>query len=363
MLRVGTRNPSSRLADAARNARDGDVVEIDAGDYVDDVATWPQNDLTIRAIGGMARMISTGKSAEGKAIWVIKGNNIVVENIAFSGAHVPERNGAGIRHEGGKLTLRGCLFEQNEMGLLTWNNPSAELLVERSEFRDNAVAQPYAQRDPGHQIYVGHIRRFTLRGCYVHRGAVGHLVKSRARENHIYCNRLTDETEGHASYELEFPDGGIAYVLGNIIQQSARSENEAIVSFGAEGYQWPQNELYLVSNTLVDDLPAGGRFLRVAPGADRVRAFNNLLLGQDRLHDAGSGHGAGNFNVRASDFVAAKSFDYRLTMRAAPVGQAVNPGEANGTPLWPDHEYMHPMQLRPIRSGRLSPGALQSIAG
>jgi hypothetical protein len=359
---VGSQHTLTSVADAARSAQDGTMVEIDAGDYLGDVTTWPQNDLTIRAVGGQARMIAAGKSAEGKAIWVIKGNNVVVENIAFSGAHVPGRNGAGIRHEGGKLTVRGCLFERNEMGLLTWNDPSAELLVERSEFRDNAVAQPYAQRDPGHQIYVGRIRRFTLRGCYIHRGAVGHLVKSRARENRIYYNRLTDETEGRASYELEFPDGGIAYVLGNIIQQSPHSENEVVVSFGAEGYRWPQNELYLASNTLIDNLPAGGRFLRVTPGADRVAAFNNLLLGQDSLDDAGLGRRAGNFLVRATDFVAAKTFDYRLTARATPLGRAINPGEANGTRLRPEYEYVHPMQLRPIRSARLSPGALQSVA-
>lgn len=351
----------TRVADAARNARDGDVVEIDAGDYVDDVASWPQNDLTIRAVGGQARMISRGKSAEGKAIFVIKGNNVVVENIAFSGARVPGKNGAGIRHEGGKLTVRGCLFERNEIGLMTWNSPSAELLIERSEFRDNAIAQPQ-QVNPGHQIYVGRIRRFTLRSSYVHRGAVGHLVKSRARESRIYYNRLTDEREGRASYELEFPDGGIAYVIGNIIQQSAQSENEAIVSFGAEGYQWPDNELYLVSNTLVDNLPAGGQFLRVAPGADRVKAVNNLLLGRDRLEDAGSGTRAGNSNAQMTDVAAADSFDYRLRKTAAPVGSAVDPGEANGLRLLPEYEYVHPMQLWPIRVGRLSPGAVQRIA-
>jgi len=352
----------TRVADAARDARDGDIVEIDAGGYSDDVASWPQNDLTIRGVGGQARMSSAGTSAEGKAIWVIKGNNVVVENIAFAGAHVPGRNGAGIRHEGGKLTVRGCLFERNEMGLLTWNSPSAELLVEASEFRDNAVAQAYAQEDPGHQIYVGRIRRFTLRSSYVHRGAFGHLVKSRARENRIYYNRLTDEKEGRASYELEFPDGGIAYVLGNIIQQSAHSENEILISYGAEGYKWPQNELYLASNTLVDGLPSGGRFLRVALGADRVKAFNNLLLGRDRLEEPGSGSRAGNFHVRATDFVAADSFDYRLRKASAPVGLAVDPGTANGTSLRPEYEYLHPMRLRPIRKGRLSPGAQQTIS-
>ncbi len=361
VLRVGPQHALTTAADAARTARDGDVVEIDAGDYFDDVASWTQNDLTIRAIGGQARMIASGKSAEGKAIWVIKGNNVVVEGIAFSGARVASRNGAGIRHEGGKLTVRGCLFERNEIGLLTWNSPSAELEIVGSEFRDNAVVPPQ-QVDPGHQIYVGRIRRFTLRNSYVHRGDVGHLVKSRARESRIYYNRLTDEKEGRASYELEFPDGGVAYVLGNIIQQSAQSENEAIVSFGAEGYRWPENTLYLVSNTLVDDLPAGGQFLRVAPGASGVKAFNNLLVGRDWVGDAGWGDRAGNFNVRASDVVAADAFDYRLTRRAAPVGLAVDPGVANGTRLRPDYEYVHPMRTRPIPKGRFHPGALQSVA-
>src|SRR4029434_6633869 len=93
--------------------------------------------------------------------------------IEFSGARVPHRNGAGIRHEGGKLTARNCLFERNQMGLLTWNQHTAELVVESSEFRDNAVSRNHKPGDPiGHQLYVGSIARFTLRDSYVPRGAV-----------------------------------------------------------------------------------------------------------------------------------------------------------------------------------------------
>lgn len=36
---------------------------------------------------------------------------------------------------------------------------------------------------------------------------------------HIYYNRLTDEAGGQASYELEFPNGGMVYVVGNIVEQ------------------------------------------------------------------------------------------------------------------------------------------------
>ncbi len=361
LIRVGPQRDLTTVAESARQARDGDTVEIDAGEYQADVATWAQNDVTIRAVGGMARMVANGKSAEGKAIWVIKGNNVSVENIAFHGARVPSRNGAGIRHEGGKLIVRGCLFEHNEMGILTWNSPSAELEVESSEFRDNAVAL-YQPGDPGHQIYVGSIRRFTLRASYVHRGGFGHLVKSRARENYIHYNRITDESSGRASYELEFPNGGIAYVVGNIIQQSAFTENEALISFGAEGYRWPENELYLVNNTLADDLPRGGVFLRVAPGAGGVKVLNNLFLSQDRIAIGEPGSRNGNFAIRAGDVKSAGDFDFRLRRNALPLGLAVDPGEANGMRLRPAYEYRHPLEIRPVAKGRYSPGAQQSVA-
>ena len=148
VIRVGPRHSVTTVAEAARIAQDGDVVEIEAGVFTDDVASWPQDDLTIRAIGGRARMVSRGASAEGKAIWVIKGNRVVIENIEFAGMRVADRNGAGIRFEGGKLTVRNCLFERNQMGLLTWNSEQAELTVENSEFRDNAVASTHRPGEP-----------------------------------------------------------------------------------------------------------------------------------------------------------------------------------------------------------------------
>ena len=57
-----------------------------------------------------------GKSAESKAIWVIKGNNCRVENIEFSNCRVPDNNGAGIRMEGTNLTVSHCYFTTIRMG-------------------------------------------------------------------------------------------------------------------------------------------------------------------------------------------------------------------------------------------------------
>jgi Right handed beta helix region len=362
IIQVGRNRAVTRIAQAALMAKSGDVIEVDAGEYAGGVATWPQSNLTLRAVGGRARITQKEKAAEGKAIWVIKGDNVLIENFEFSGARVPGRNGAGIRHEGGKLSVRNCLFEGNEMGLLTWNNQGAELIVEQSEFRNNAAAVPYERGGPiGHQIYVGAVAKFILRDSYVHDGSFGHLVKSRARENRVFNNRITDEISGRASYELEFPNGGIAYVIGNIIGQSALTENADIVSFGAEGYRWPRNELYLVNNTLVDDLPYGGTFLRVYAGADEVRLINNIFVGKGRLDTEASWKVAGNGRAKSSDVPLVSEADYRLDRNSPFVGTAADPGTANGVSLVMDREYIRPLQSRALFGSMSSPGAVQTV--
>lgn len=361
-IRVGPQHEITRVAEAARRAKDGDVVEIEAGIYLNDVASWRQNNLTIRAVGGRARIEVSGRSAEGKAIWVIKGNNVTVENMEFAGARVPDRNGAGIRHEGGNLTVRNSLFEHNEMGLLTANIAKAVLEVEGSEFCGNRGDEAHKLTDPGHQIYVGTIRRFVLRDSYVHQGAFGHLVKSRARENHITYNRMTDEYGGRASYELEFPNGGIAYVIGNIIQQAPASDDPAVVRMGAEGYRWPRNELYLVHNTLVDDRPRGGRFLQVREGAHRIVALNNLLVGESKLDAARQGDYIANHHVNWSHIAAPLTYDYRLKPGSNLIGKVTEIGVANGVTLRPQRQYVHPRKSEPLRAPALLPGALQEFA-
>jgi hypothetical protein len=359
VIRVGPQREFTSIAAAARFARSGTVVEIDAGDYVQDVAVWPQNDLTIRGVGGRVALVAAGASAEQKAIWVVKGDNVLIENIAFFGATVANRNGAGIRHEGGKLVVRNCLFEGNEMGLLTWNNPEAELEIHASEFRANASGN--AVGTLGHQIYVGSIRRFTLRSSYVHQGAYGHLVKSRALETHVFYNRLTDEQGGRSSYELEFPNGGVAYVVGNIIQQSAHTENPRMVYFGAEGYKAPRNEIYVVNNTFINELPDGSIPLVVREGAS-VYAVNNLLLGTSDIDQSVPGIYVANHTAASADVVLLSAYDYRLRSTSALVGTAVAPQDVGDIKLRLDREYVHPLRTRAVTDQPFSPGAIQSLS-
>src|SRR4051812_885037 len=53
-LRVGPGRALTTPSAAAAVARNGDTVLIDAGTYAGDVATWTQDDLTLRAVGGRA---------------------------------------------------------------------------------------------------------------------------------------------------------------------------------------------------------------------------------------------------------------------------------------------------------------------
>ena len=100
VLKVGPNQQYSRPSEAARAARDGALVEIHGGQYEGDVAVWRQNDLTLRGVGERPHLRAGGRAAEGKAIWVIKGDRVTVENVELSGARVPSRNGAAIRAEG-----------------------------------------------------------------------------------------------------------------------------------------------------------------------------------------------------------------------------------------------------------------------
>ena len=276
-LQVGPQRKIKTIADSAQIAKAGAIIEVDAGDYTADVAVWQHDDITIRSVGGRVCLLAQGAAAEAKAIWVVRAQRMSVKGFDFEGAAVPDRNGAGIRLETGSLSVKDCRFRYNEMGLLTNNDPDTVLEIERCEFA-------YNQRPDGHNhnLYAGKIARLTVISSHFHHGHTGHLMKSRAAMSHIINSRLVDGDDGTASYELEFPNGGIAYVVGNVIGQGTRTQNAHLISFGAEGYKWPRNELYLANNRLINPL-SHGVFLKVAPGADAVQTFDNVLVGRGKL--------------------------------------------------------------------------------
>ncbi|MDM4764886.1 hypothetical protein [Pelomonas sp. SE-A7] len=354
-LQVGPGRELTTLAQAAEVASEGELIEVDAGEYFGDTAVWTQKNLRLVAVGGRVRLNAGGQAAEGKALWVVRAEGLQVRGFDFIGTRVPDRNGAGIRLERGSLLVEDCLFIANENGIMTSNDPTLELEVRDSEFAYNGAGDGLS-----HHLYAGAIARLTVRGSYFHHANVGHLLKSRAQLNDIRYNRLTDEVGGRASYELNLPNGGLAYVIGNLIQQSASTENPTLVSYGEEGYRWPRNELYLINNTLVDQRRSGGSLLRVAPGNTQVTAANNLLAGLQPLDAAASGNFRNNTVIVSAELVSPGSGDYRLRRHSRLRGTAVQVPPQDGVVLMPEGEYSHPHHWIPLKGPARQPGALQA---
>ena len=354
VLQVGPGRAVKTLGVAAWAATPGTRIEVDAGEYRGDVAVWSRDDVELQAVGGRVRLMADGAAMEGKGIWVVRAQRMTADGFDFEGAAVPAHNGAGIRLETGSLRVRNCTFIRNETGVLTSNRGDVELDVEDCEFSHNT--QPDGQ---SHLLYVGAIKRLAVTGSYFHHGLVGHLLKSRAARNLIAYNRLTDEAEGSASYELEFANGGIAHVIGNLIQQSALSQNPHLVSFGAEGYSWLANEIYLAHNTLVDDMAQGGIFLRARAGAGAVRVVNNLLAGAGQWNVGANADMNNNLTLVRSALPTSGADAYHATRDALERLRAIDGGSARDVALTPNRQYAHPHRTLPLRTPPRWVGALQ----
>lgn len=352
VITVGPGETVERIADAARLARDGDTVLIKPGTYRGDVAVWLQQDLEIRGVGPRPVLIADGQLAEGKGIWVLRNGRFRIRNIEFRGARSPVGNAAGIRFERGTLDLADCVFDDNQNGILTGNEADSALRIRSSVFGQ----APRGGALLPHLLYVGRIDRFVLEGSRFQQGHRGHLVKSRARVNEVRHNWLADGPGGTASYELEFPEGGDVEVVGNLIAQSATTENPAIVSYGAEHGRWPVNRLRLSHNTLINDGDRPGQFLRLwferLPADTRVATRNNLLVGPGSFVEAMPGDHRGNTRLPAGALDAERAWP---GPQLAPVPSADDIG------LAPTAEFRPPAGSRPLAPpAEWRPGAFQS---
>jgi hypothetical protein len=348
----------STFAEAVRLARDGDTIEVLPGAYRGDTAVITQKRLTIRGIGARPVFVADGSIAEGKAIWVVRDGEVTVDNIEFRDARAADLNGAGIRFEKGRLAVRRCAFVNNENGILTANFSDAELSIEDSEFTD---VPPIEGKN--HLLYVGRIAKLTVRGSRFHRGALGHLIKSRARESTIAYNLIVDGPSGNASYEVDLPDGGVATLIGNIIAKGRSRDNPVVVAYGAEGSTWERNVLVLSHNTLINDGWKPAWFLRVWSGRlpvdAEVRAINNLSLGLGVFALAAPGRFDGNWHGVRAMLVAPDRYDFALHADAMLRGRAVDPAVA-GVAFVPQFEFRMPIGTVPLAPpAQWTPGALQ----
>jgi len=342
VLQVGPGRPFTTPAAAARAAKDGDTVEIDAGNYPAGSALWPQNRLTIRGIGpDRARILASARGIQDRDVWLLTGDQVRIENVEISGARAgSSRNGAAIRHMGRNLVLRNVFLHDNENGLLTGNRaPESEVLIEHSEFANNGFGDGLS-----HNIYVGRAGSLTVRFSWSHGARSGHLIKSRARTNLILANRLTDGEEGRASYLIDLSEGGVAVIAGNVLQKGFAGENPAFIIFAAEGVPYPENALVVVNNTFWNArYEATG--VRNRSTAEAVVA-NNIFAGAPVLALDGPGALTTNLRRPETGLKDPRGLDFALLPDSAAIDAGTALADVDPRLPVPLPEYVHPLAGR-----------------
>lgn len=269
ILNVGANLQYTTIASAIAASQDGDVVNVQAGTYTNDFATV-YHKITLQGIGGMVKMVATVQPPNGKAI-LTTDTDVTIDHFEFSGAKVADRNGAGIRYEGGNLTITNSYFHDNENGLLGAPDPNGSITIRTSEFGHNGIGDGQT-----HNLYAGAVGQLTVTDSYFHDSIIGHEIKSRAINSTITGNRIQDNL-GNGSYEIDLPNGGNAVITNNVIQQSAASDNPIVIAFGEEGNLWAGSVLKISGNTIVNDMPQNAIAVYNPAGAPATMTENQVF--------------------------------------------------------------------------------------
>ncbi len=337
-LSVGPGKTYTTPCRAFAAAKNGDIIEIDAsGAYNGDVCGIYPSNLTIRGVNGRPKINANGANAMGKGIWVVSGVGTVIENVEMFGAKVRDQNGAAIRLDGRDLTLRNSYLHDNENGILTNNDGVSNIVIENTEFANNGYGDGYS-----HNLYIGHVNSLVFRNSYSHDAKVGHNLKSRANTNTIVYSRFSSSVH-KPSYEIDLPNAGTSYIIGNVIQQPAGHNNPSLLAYGEEGASNTGKDLYVINNTFINDDSSRGTFIFTGSGVGvPVLMQNNLFVGTGTVNTQSNATDRTNHRTLSPSFVDRAGFD----LRPAAGSPVINAGSAagssaSGLSLLATSEYKH----------------------
>ncbi|MEO9601525.1 right-handed parallel beta-helix repeat-containing protein [Parasphingorhabdus sp.] len=221
--------------------------------------------------------ILDGGICEGKASLVLRGKAATIDGIIFQNQRVVDGNGAGIRIERGDLYVYNAMFRNAEQGILSANDPSAEIVIDRSTF------QRLGRCDRGlscaHSIYIGYFGSLKVTNSRFEKGSGGHYVKSRAPRATINNNSF-DDTQGRTTnYMIDLPAGATGVISGNVFVQGENKENwSAFIAVAAEDRDHSSTGLNIHSNSasLAEGIKRYTWFVADWSG-DQLRIANNSL--------------------------------------------------------------------------------------
>ena len=194
----------------------------------------PRNPVQIT--GQDTKLISGG--IEGKGI-IVTGVDTTLVSLDISGATVNDGNGAGVRHEGGALSLRHVALHDCQNGILgPARDIPASVAMDACEVHDNGTGTGQT-----HGVYIGRISRFDCINSRFRDTNIGHHVKSRAAATSIRNCEIGMNFDGNESYNVDIPDGGDAVISNCVMRQGPRTDNSIMVNYGSEPHVYSGGSL------------------------------------------------------------------------------------------------------------------------
>lgn len=266
----------SRLADAVKAVGGNNATIVIAPGSYGDCAVQTAGRITYKA-AVPGRTIFDGGICEEKATLVLRGKAATIDGIIFQNQRVPDGNGAGIRIERGDLYVYNALFRNAEEGILSADDPSAEIVIDRSTF------QRLGRCDRGlscaHSIYIGDFGSLKVTNSRFEKGSGGHYVKSRAPRATINNNSFDDTQGRNTNYMIDLPAGATGVISGNVFVQGQNKDNwSAFIAVAAEDRDHNSTGLNIHSNSasLAKGVQRNTWFVADWSG-DQLRIANNNL--------------------------------------------------------------------------------------
>lgn len=202
-----------------------------------------------------------GVTCEGKAALVLRGREASVSGIVFRRMAVPDFNGAGIRLEQGNLTVAQSWFLDSQQGILTGNDPSARIVIDKSTFSGLGTCE--GGGGCAHSLYVGDYGQLRITRSRFERGTGGHYVKARAARVEIASSSFDNSNGRATNYMIDLPAGATGQITNNWFVQGQNKENySAFIAIGAEERLHSSNGLKIAGNDA-----------RLAPAVRRTTVF------------------------------------------------------------------------------------------
>jgi MYXO-CTERM domain-containing protein len=133
-------------------------------------------------------------------------------------------------------------------------------------------------------------------------------------------------------------------VIGNVIEQSATTDNSGIVAYGEEpdGLN-PDTHLFFVNNTVLNDRSAG-TFLNIGSTVDPIVVTNDIFAGVGTVSTQASAVITSSWDASMGDpgFVDPGTFNVALGEGSPCIDAGTDPGSDGEYSLSPDEQYLHP---------------------